>query len=57
MANLQVEWDEAKNRSNVAKHGVGFARARAVFNDVFAIEWQTIAFSPSSTHREITSFA
>jgi len=26
------EWDEAKSRSNLVKHGVSFARARQIFN-------------------------
>jgi len=38
MADLEFEWDEAKNRTNVAKHGIGFAVARHVFKDAFAIE-------------------
>jgi uncharacterized DUF497 family protein len=38
MANLEFEWDEAKNTANITKHGVGFAIARYIFNDVFAIE-------------------
>ena len=25
------EWDEAKNRANIAKHGVSFERARRIF--------------------------
>jgi uncharacterized DUF497 family protein len=32
------EWDDAKAAENLAKHGVGFATARAVFRDPFAIE-------------------
>ncbi len=32
------EWDEAKAAQNLAKHGVGFDDARAVFRDPFAIE-------------------
>ena len=28
---MPFEWDEAKDRSNVAKHGVGFARASQIF--------------------------
>ena len=30
---LIFEWDEGKNRSNKAKHGISFERARAVFSD------------------------
>lgn len=39
MASLEFEWDEAKNKANIAKHGVGFSRASAVFRDAFAIEY------------------
>jgi uncharacterized DUF497 family protein len=39
MASLEFEWDEAKNKANITKHGVGFGRASAVFRDAFAIEF------------------
>jgi hypothetical protein len=29
---MEFEWDEAKNHSNIAKHGLGFERARAIFD-------------------------
>ena len=29
---MQYEWDEAKNRKNVAKHGLSFEDAEAVFS-------------------------
>lgn len=29
---MEFEWDEAKNRHNVEKHGIGFARASAIFD-------------------------
>ena len=38
MVGLEFEWDDAKDAANKAKHGVGFAVARNIFNDVFAIE-------------------
>jgi uncharacterized DUF497 family protein len=31
------EWDKAKNRANIAKHGVDFADAVAVFEDPLAL--------------------
>jgi uncharacterized protein len=34
----EFEWDEAKARSNLLKHGVSFEAARLVFDDLFAIE-------------------
>jgi uncharacterized protein len=33
---MQYEWDPAKNRTNLAKHGVDFADAVAVFEDELA---------------------
>ena len=35
---MEFEWDEDKNRSNIAKHGIGFARAARVF-DGLTIDW------------------
>ena len=37
MNDNDFEWDDAKNASNFAKHGVTFERARLVFSDVFAV--------------------
>lgn len=35
---MQFEWDEAKNRANREKHGIGFDRAVRVFeNDVVTV--------------------
>ena len=28
---MEFEWDEAKNRLNIEKHGIGFGRASAIF--------------------------
>jgi uncharacterized DUF497 family protein len=33
---LRFEWDERKNRSNRAKHGIWFEEARNVFDDPHA---------------------
>ena len=37
MADLRIEWDEAKNRANERKHGVSFEEAQTVFYDDWAI--------------------
>lgn len=29
---MQFEWDEAKNSSNIAKHGVGFETVKKIFD-------------------------
>ena len=34
---VQFEWDEIKDRRNIAKHGVGFEEARRVFSDPHVI--------------------
>lgn len=37
---LRFEWDEAKNLSNMRKHGVSFETASRVFADPFAMSEQ-----------------
>ncbi len=37
MASILFEWDEAKNRSNLRKHGVSFEEASQVFLDPFQV--------------------
>jgi uncharacterized DUF497 family protein len=34
----EFEWDAAKASANLRKHGVAFADAQRVFNDVFAVQ-------------------
>lgn len=36
MNDLKFEWDAAKNRLNLKKHGVSFEEARTVFTDELA---------------------
>jgi uncharacterized DUF497 family protein len=33
------EWDEAKSRTNLKKHGVSFLEARSVFFDEYAVQF------------------
>lgn len=33
MNGIRFEWDEAKNRANVAKHGISFEQAIRIFDD------------------------
>jgi hypothetical protein len=35
---MEFEWDPAKAKSNIARHGVSFDEAQAVFTDPQAIE-------------------
>lgn len=37
---MYFEWDEAKNRLNLAKHGIGFENAKLVFDDPHALSYQ-----------------
>ena len=34
---VESEWDPAKARSNLVKHGISFSDAEAVFDDLFAV--------------------
>src|ERR1035438_5059558 len=34
---VRVEWDENKNRANIAKHGIGFAAVVPVFEDPLSL--------------------
>ena len=36
MSNLRFDWDQRKNLSNQAKHGVSFEEARTAFYDEYA---------------------
>lgn len=44
---ISFEWDENKNRSNVAKHGIDFAEALLVFSDLAGV-----IFEPKRQHQE-----
>ena len=34
---MECEWDENKNRANIAKHGIDFEQAKAVFDDPYLL--------------------
>lgn len=36
---IKFEWDQAKAKSNIKKHGVSFEEARSVFYDDLAIQF------------------
>ncbi len=36
----RFEWDEEKNRANLAKHKISFETAKSVFDDPFALSIQ-----------------
>lgn len=37
MAEIRIEWDDAKGRANLRKHGVEFEEAQTAFSDDFAL--------------------
>jgi uncharacterized DUF497 family protein len=37
---MNFEWDEAKNRRNLAKHRISFENAKLVFDDPHALSYQ-----------------
>jgi uncharacterized DUF497 family protein len=48
MRKLKFEWDQAKDRANVKRHGVSFAEAHTVFYDEEAIQF----FDPDHSEDE-----
>jgi uncharacterized DUF497 family protein len=38
----EFEWDPAKAKANLMKHGVSFAAAAQVFRDTHRVEWEDI---------------
>ena len=54
MVEDEFEWDAAKAESNLAKHGVSFAAARGVFDDVFAFERCDLGSKPGEIRYVIT---
>ena len=36
---ITFEWDKAKSRTNLKKHGVSFEEARSVFFDEYAVQF------------------
>lgn len=39
MTQLEFEWNERKNRTNVRKHGVSFEEAQSAFKDENAVQY------------------
>ena len=39
---MRFEWDEAKNRRNLAKHKISFDTARLVFEDAHALSFEDL---------------
>ena len=54
MIDEEFEWDAAKAESNLVKHGISFAAARCVFDDVFACELCDVESNPSELRYIIT---
>ncbi len=45
MSKVRFEWDDAKDRENVCKHGVSFLRAQFAFSDPKRVIAQDLAHS------------
>ena len=50
----QFEWDDAKARSNLAKHGITFEAACRVFDDVLAFDQLDLDSGPGEIRYVIT---
>lgn len=50
---MEFEWDAAKSRVNVDKHGVAFEEASSVFGDPFALTFDDSIHS-TAEHRYLT---
>jgi uncharacterized protein len=50
----ELEWDEAKAQSNLAKHEVSFEAACLVFDDVFAFDRFNLDRGPGETRYVVT---
>ena len=48
---ITFEWDEAKSRTNLKKHGVSFEEAQSVFFDEYAVQF----FDEDTPLKKITS--
>ena len=51
--NYNMEWDEAKNQTNIKKHGISFELAKHVFDDPNAIEYYDKEHSTMDEQRYI----
>ena len=54
---IDFEWDEAKADANLAKHGVRFADAAAVFDDPFALDFEDRSVDYGEIRRRIIGLA
>lgn len=48
---MQWEWDDAKNVTNIEKHGVSFEEALQVFTDPSGVEKEDLAHSTAKERR------
>ncbi len=50
---LSFEWDDRKAAANLAKHGIGFAAASAVFDDPFSLDLEDRSMHYGEIRRRI----
>jgi uncharacterized DUF497 family protein len=48
---MEWEWDDAKDATNMEKHGISFAEALQVFTDTDGIEKEDLAHSSRTEQR------
>lgn len=51
---ILLEWDEEKNRINLAKHDIDFDRAVGVFSDIYAYEQEDRSMDYGEVRFKIT---
>jgi len=49
----QFEWDAAKEAANIAKHGISFAEATAVFTDAHAVDLDVSRATDGEVRRKV----
>ena len=55
---MKFEWDPAKSKSNVRKHGVTFSEAKSVFDDPAAcLRWDEAHENPIEIRGKIIGFS
>lgn len=54
---VESEWDDAKRRTNLRKHGVDFVDAAAVFDDPFGVDIEERSMDYGEMRRKVIGYA
>lgn len=57
MSDVRLQWDDRKNRANIAKHGISFEEAASVFFGENAIEYPDEVHSGSEERFLLLGFS